>query len=255
MKKLANAKLTAILLFVCCVFLFTACSNAPENPINPSVPEALENGEDVPTANGNDMLSPIAPEAELTVASTDTKVAEFLEINEGFSTYYETDTCYNITPDFVAENSDFAIFKYDTSTESFVMYDGEIHSIGTCFGGYGITGMALADLNNDGQYELYYTFSWGSGLHRSQIGYFDPASKDVTVFEDYALLGFDCELMLTVNEAGDLCVNSAEISQNSFVDYSMRAAEPIGTIVWTDTGAELNIENSKFSIPEPAVAE
>lgn len=63
------------------------------------------------------------------------------------------------------------------------MYNGEVYSIGECFGGFGLTSLALADLNKDDVYELYYTFSCGSGLHRSQVGYFEPISKEIHIFE------------------------------------------------------------------------
>ncbi len=81
----------------------------------------------------------------------------------------------------------------------------------------------------DNQYELYYTFSWGSGIPRSQIGYFDPVNKKVTIFD------FDIsisETMLTINESGDLCVKNAIIEADSFVDFTIKAQDLIGTIVF-----------------------
>lgn len=184
-------------------------------------------------------LDPLAPESELTIISSDTQVSEFLKKMQGFTTYYETDECYNITPDFVAENSDYSIFKYNNSTESFILYDGEIYSIGTCFGGFGITSMALADLDKDETYELYYTFSWGSGLHRSHVGYFEPINKEIHVFEDDALLNSD--MILTVNNSGDLCVNSATLDMDDFVNFTIRAQDFIGTLDFEGNQVVLNI--------------
>lgn len=181
----------------------------------------------------------LAPQAEMTIASSKTQVSGFAARNKTDALLYDTDECYNITPDFIADNSEFAIFKYDRSTESFIMYDGDVYSIGTCFGGYGITSMALADMNTDGQYELYYTFSWGSGIHRSQIGYFDPISKEVTVF-DYSF--YNADMMLTLNDAGDLCVNSAVLEIDSFVDFSIKAQDLIGTIVFDGERIMLNVD-------------
>lgn len=170
----------------------------------------------------------LAPESEISIVSSDAQVSEFVARNEDFVSSYDADECYNITPDFIADQTDFAIFKYAVSSESFLLYDDEVYSIGRCFGGYGITSMALADLNKDGQYELYYTFSWGSGMHRSQIGYFDPGNRETTIF-DYALLGYD--MMLTAADSGALCVNVAALDMESFVDFSASSREPIGTIV------------------------
>lgn len=118
------------------------------------------------------------------------------------------------------------------------MYDGGVYSIGCCFGGYGITSMALADLNGDNQYELYYTFSWGSGIIRSQIGYFDPVSKEVTIL-DYD--DFVSEKMLTVNEAGELCVNSGIPDFDTLVDFSMKAQEVIGIIIFENGEIKCNL--------------
>ncbi len=157
---------------------------------------------------------------------------------EGFTTYYDTDECYNITPDFVADNSDYYIFKYSSSTESFIMYDGEIYSIGTCFGGFGITSMALADLNKDGTYELYYTFSYGSGLHHSHVGYFEPINKEIHVFEDDDLLNSD--MVLTVNDSGDLCVNSAIFDMDDFVNFTIKAEYFIGTLGFEENQVVFN---------------
>lgn len=190
------------------------------------------------TISENAALGTLAAESEMVITSSDIQVSDFLTKNSNFRTSYDTDKCYNITPDFIADNSDFMIFKYRESTESFIMYQGEVYSIGTCFGGCGITSMALADLNKDGQYELYYTFSWGSGLHRSQIGYFDPANKEVTIF-DYSLLSSD--MMLTTNESGELCVNSATLTDDSFVDFSIKAQELTGTIELEENSITLNL--------------
>lgn len=184
-------------------------------------------------------LDTLAPESELTITSSDTQVSDFLEKMQGFSTYYETDECYNITPDFVTDNSDYSVFKYGSSTESFILYDGEIYSIGTCFGGFGIISMALADLDKDGTYELYYTFSYGSGLHRSHVGYFDPISKEIHVFEDDALLNSD--MILTVNNSGDLCVNSATLDMDDFVNFTIKAQDFMGTLGFEGDQVILNI--------------
>lgn len=201
------------------VFLLTACSTT--------------------TVSDNTAYGVFAPETEMIITSSKTQVSKFVTKNKDFVTSYNMDECYNITPDFIADNFDFAIFKYNQCAESFIMYDKDIYSIGTCFGGFGITSMALADLNMDNQYELYYTFSWGSGLHRSQIGYFDPVDKEITIFDDSFPIS---DLMLTVNKSGDLCVNTAVIDADSFVNFSIKAQDLIGTIIFDEDKITLNID-------------
>lgn len=215
-----NHKLSGgLCLLLCILLILSACSPSP--------------------ASGDTFSGAIAPESEMTVKPSETGVPGFLAKSGGLSTAYAGDGCYNITPDFIAGHSEFEIFKFDKSTDSFIRYGDEIFSIGTCFGGYGITSMALADLNRDGQYELYYTFSWGSGLHRSQIGYFDPVSKEVTVFDDFLQ---DHDIMLTADGSGELCVNSASLDLNSFVDFSVRAQEPLGSIALEEDRITLHID-------------
>ena len=189
-------------------------------------------------------LNPLAPESELTIKPSMKQVAAFEAQNKEFKSPYDTDNCYNITPDFIADNSDYTIFKYEECRESFVLYDGQIYRLGEYLGRSNIASMALADLNKDGQYELYYTFLWGSGVLRSQIGYFDPANKKVTVFDCSV---FVSDLMLTVNEAGELCVNTVTpdyYDNESDVDFVIKAQDMIGTITLEKNKITAHIDQS-----------
>lgn len=103
---------------------------------------------------------------------------------------------------------------------------------------YGITSVALADINMDHQYELYYTFSWGSGIHRSEIGYFDPVNKEITIFDESF---YDSDMILTVNESGDLCVNSAVLDFDTYVDFSIKAENLMGKIIFDRDEIVLNM--------------
>lgn len=171
------------------------------------------------------------------MTASEDRVEEFMELKADYETYYEDVKCVNITPDFVADNSSFTVFKYEQSCNSFLLFEDKIYSIGAGFGGLGLTSMALADMNKDGQYELYYTFSWGSGLHRSQVGYFDPGTKAEHGFED-SYIGED--VVLTADDKGALIVNIAEVSASeSFVDMTLTPMAPVSTITLTDDGISL----------------
>lgn len=191
----------------------------------------------------HEALNPIGPESELSILSSQAQIPEFFSENKEPETTYDGDECYNITPGFIAGNSDFQVFKYNKSSYSYIMYEDEIYSIGTCLGGYGITSMALADLNRDGQYELYYTFSWGSGIPRSQIGYFDPAVKEVRIFDESF---YFLEIMLTVTESDGLCVNTASLNMDSFVDFSITSQDLIGTIALENDEISLRVDQEKL---------
>ena len=86
--------------------------------------------------------------------------------------------CFNITPDFVADNSEYQIFKFSDTSESFLVYQDEIYKIGNNKRGKGILNFALADNNQDEIPELYYAYEWSvSEILRSNVAYFDPISK------------------------------------------------------------------------------
>ncbi|OMF89504.1 hypothetical protein [Paenibacillus sp. FSL R7-0337] len=179
----------------------------------------------------SDTLTIRAATTELGIKPSTNQVEEFLNINQKFISSYDTDTCFNITPDFVAENSKFSVFKYSISSGSFLLYDGEVYSLGM-FGG--LTSVALADLDRDHQYELYFTVGWGSGIHRSQIGYFNPAKKKVTVFD---FQYFDHDMILTSGEAGtSLIVNEAAIEYVSLVDFKIKSENKLIAAIVSEKG-------------------
>lgn len=171
-------------------------------------------------------------------------VDAFLQRLDDYSGYgYDDEKWYSVAPAEITEKYGFAIYKSDKSCNSILVYDDEEYTLGECFGGFGADSFAVADLNGDGYAELYFTFSWGSGLPRAQAGYFDAASREVVVF-DYSYLFSE---MMTVSENGGLYIYSATDDIHSFVDIELTAEEPLAeityngeTITFTEknTGAE-----------------
>ncbi len=170
-------------------------------------------------------------------------VAGFLTLaaEHGISTGYEGDACYNVTPAWIAEaTDDYAIFKYNRSCASYLSYDGAVYPLGMWFGGFGFTDAALADLDGDRRNELYFTCSYGSGMHWAQAGYFDPVSKEVKLFSfSYPLDGVEgcSELALRVQEDG-IGVYAAQIAcskgETQFVELSLAPQEELGSISCLD---------------------
>ena len=140
---------------------------------------------------------------------------------------YETDTCYRVSPESVAETYGFEIYKFDASCGSFLLYENQIYPLGTWFGGLGATSFAVADLNSDGHEELYFTFSWGSGLHHSMAGYFDTEDREIKSFE---LEHVDKDSVLTADEENNLWIYSADCEGTSFVDLKLTPKTKLGAI-------------------------
>lgn len=173
----------------------------------------------------------------VSIFGTQDGVKDFLKNLKDFNSGCNPDTCYNITPGSFGVNSGYSIFKFDASCASFLLYENKAYPLGEWFGGYGVTSMALDDLNDDLKQELYFTYSFGSGLHRSHIAYFDPALKQVVPIE-YTHLNKD--MIVAMNETGGLSLYDAEISSmESFVQYEMKSTGYITDIVYEDSQIRL----------------
>lgn len=152
----------------------------------------------------------------------DDKEWDIDSINYGYEFSY--DSVYNITPPDVAEGMDCQIFKCNTSCLSILMYNGDCYVLGLSFGGYGVVDMLLYDYTGDGVPELLYTYSWGSGIHRSCAAYFDFTTS-TSVPLDYT--AGEEEMMLVSNENGGISLYAAVLKsdsdENIFTDYSLEA--------------------------------
>lgn len=95
---------------------------------------------------------------------------EFQDYNKIKSENY---SAYDITPEDVKKELGCQIFKVNYTCDTFVIYKSKLFPIGRGFGGFGTVSINTCDFDNDGQKDLIYTYSWGSGLHRSQIGIYD----------------------------------------------------------------------------------
>jgi len=141
---------------------------------------------------------------------------------------YENDTCYNITSKNVALNTGYTVFKFDHSCASYLLYENEIYSLGEWFGGPGVVSMAAADLNEDGLSELYFTYSFGSGLHRANADYFDPALRRVLPLSP-AMLNKD--MVVVQNKTGGLALYEAAFPfTKNFVQYTALGTKHITDI-------------------------
>ena len=165
---------------------------------------------------------PSLTEAPFLLCGTEDGLDAFLAKNSDYKGSGLQRSCRNITPDFVKEHSELQIFKYGETCDSFLLWQDRVLPLGTGFGGLGITSMALADLNQDGAYELYFTYSFGSGIHRSMLGAFDPSEEKLHQPEEVC---WNEDTALTVDEQGELLMCRAEITD--YTDPTALTATPL----------------------------
>lgn len=92
----------------------------------------------------------------------------------------------DITPDALRQVSGIRILKNREDCESYVVWpDGTYTQLGSGFGGYGVV-----DIHYDDNQYLIYTYSSGSGLHRSHVGVFSLVDC-AEIYTSPAYAGFD----------------------------------------------------------------
>lgn len=111
-------------------------------------------------------------------------------------------------------------------------------------GGLGVTSLALGDLNNDGAYEIYFTYSWNADTYCSQAGYFDTKTSEVHYFGDYICPG--SELVLTA-ENDTLAIFKAELTEyEDKVHFELEADKSIAEIVCNNGEIEIDTLSDDF---------
>lgn len=154
---------------------------------------------------------------------------------------FSGDLCYNVTPDGIKEETGGAIFKFGDSGQTLLLLDGNVYGLGAYFGGDGLTSAVPCDFDGDGKKDILYTYSWGSGIHRSHLAVFNTRTKesaelyDTLDESDLSKSGMDLmvsALPSSSSDAGapfDYIVHSAEITA---LDGNLAALQltPTGTV-------------------------
>jgi heat shock protein HslJ len=98
-----------------------------------------------------------------------------------------------LTPDEVWQRLNAQVFQVNDGIYQFYTYlikREEVVPLGIGLGGAGLTSMGVTDLDRNGSPELVYTYSFGSGIHRSHVGMYsadlpEPHSMDAkTAYRD-----------------------------------------------------------------------
>ena len=185
-------------------------------------------------------------------------VVEFLQLasDTGFDKLprmYPDDTCYNVTPDYIYVQTGCRIFKYSESCESFLLADGKIYSIGIGFGGLGLTDIQLCDFDRNGQADLLYTFSAGSGMHISRINHFNLTTKEET--RPVYLPAGEKKVDIYFNMMNELYL--VKLADDHFVVYTAERVANSAfenqnfahiSLVRKDRQAEITVDNGEINI-------
>ena len=96
------------------------------------------------------------------------------------------------------------VFQYRGHTgsvdevECYLIKNGDVYPLSIGFGGSGLTSMCVCDLDGDSKPELAYTYSWGSGIHRTHFALIFASDPHPTKIETtFTFRDFDLELKKT----------------------------------------------------------
>lgn len=96
-----------------------------------------------------------------------------------------------ITPEPVYEETGVQLFKDSKTCDTYLLLRREYYPLGIGFGGFGVVDVAVSDFDENGEKELLYTYSFGSGIHRALIGLFDLARREeITLYNGAKEEGF-----------------------------------------------------------------
>jgi len=120
----------------------------------------------------------------------------------------------------------FRVVEGPLENETFlVLGDGPVMRLGEAEGGQGVSSLALSDLDGDGQSELYFSYSFGSGIHQSHLGVYAPAYNNLGVYKAQAYyLG---DLSLFSDEPGQVGVRAVEADPETL---TIKYLDTLGTL-------------------------
>lgn len=233
MKRIIKSKLLKTVL-VLAVFMLTGCGQNEQQA-------EQQNTSDIVTQQSEPQYATDIVTFQMVPSSNG--VEDYIE--QVFGDDYDEENAggyYNVVPEDISNDYGFSIFKNDFSGYSELVYDNKKYTLGEWVGGPGVTSFAIADLNEDSEFEIYFTYSYGSGEPRSEVGYFDTASKKTVIFD----FEKGWELLLEVDSNNILCVYDADFdtyNRKSDIDIEMSAREKLASIVADNGEITLVVES------------
>ena len=141
----------------------------------------------------------------------------------------------DVTPEEVSAAMDCRIFKDPNLCDAYLLDGEEIYALGTGFGGYGFTSAVPFDYGFNEVPDLLFTYSWGSGFHRSHLALFDRTTKEERELYVYYPYGAERDLLVELEPDGyPAVVYTADVTANGydFSDLRFTKREKAGTVVF-----------------------
>ncbi|MUT68815.1 hypothetical protein [Paenibacillus sp. NEAU-GSW1] len=153
----AKMFLASLIILVFCVLLAACASNEPITVIESKEKNTIETAKKLIQQLQNNTLSGV-------------KHTELIDI----------------TPTNIWDLTGYQLFKEygGSSSETYIVNNQKAVHIGNGFGGFGVTSAVPYDVNNDGNMDIVYAYSFGSGIHRSAISWIDLKSFTEHQVED-----------------------------------------------------------------------
>jgi hypothetical protein len=124
---------------------------------------------------------------------------------------------YEITPEEVKKDIGCQIFKVNYTRETFVVYKLKMFQIGMTDYRPGVLDIETCDFDADGQKDLIYTFSWGSGMNHSEIGIYN-FSKEQELWLDSWKMNYGSTILKKISDS-HFKVYCVKVSFNGY-DYT-----------------------------------
>lgn len=141
----------------------------------------------------------------------------------------------DVTPEAVSAAMDCRIFKDPDECDAFLLDGEELFALGFGFGGYGFTSAVPLEYGFNEVPDLLFTYSWGSGMHRSHLALFDRTTKEEQDLYVYYPSGGGEDLLVELDPDGyPAIVYTADVTVNGegFTDLRFTKREKAGEVIF-----------------------
>lgn len=141
----------------------------------------------------------------------------------------------DVTPEAVSAAMDCRIFKDPDECDAFLLDGEELFALGFGFGGYGFTSAVPFDYGFNEVPDLLFTYSWGSGMHRSHLALFDRTTKEEQELYVYYPSGAERDLLVELAQDGyPAVIYTADVTVNGdgFTDLRFTKREKAGEVIF-----------------------